>query len=76
MAADGEHSLSRHKNMTRPAAAMPPMTHPFFSMCSAAPVDAVLDEVETPDEPADCVLVILLVAVRMPVAVVTALLVD
>lgn len=62
--------------MTRPAAAIAPKTHPFFSTCSAAPVEAGPDGVETPDEPAGCVLVTVSVAVRMPVAVVTPLLVD
>lgn len=76
MASDSGHGLSHHKAMTKPAAAMTPMTHPFLSMCSAAPVDAVPDEVETPDEPAGCVLVTVSVAVRMPVAVVTALSVE
>lgn len=62
--------------MTRPAAAIAPKTHPLFSTCAAAPVDTGPDEVETLDEPADCVLVTVSVAVRMPVAVVTPLLVD
>lgn len=52
------------------------MTHSVVLMCSAAPVDAVPDGVETPEEPAGCVLVIVSVAVWMPVAVVTPLLVD
>lgn len=55
---------------------MAPMTHSFFLTCSAAPVDTVSDEVETPDEPAGCVLVTVSVAVRMPAAVATALSVD
>jgi hypothetical protein len=62
--------------MTRPAAAIAPKTHPFFSTCSAAPVETGPDDVESPDEPAGCVLVTVSVAVRMPVAVVTPLLVD
>lgn len=60
----------------RPAAAIAPMTHPFFSTCLAAPVDIGANDVETPDDSADCVMVAVSVAVRMPVAVVAPLLVD
>ncbi|KAH0358273.1 hypothetical protein KCU83_g635, partial [Aureobasidium melanogenum] len=62
--------------MTRPAAAMTPMIQLFFSTCSAAPMETGPDDVEAPDDSADCVLVTVSVAVGMPVAVVTPLLVD